>query len=109
MALGDFRAVFLPYCLEKQADGRYVVLNREYKPVGFFTSKFVTYDKHPVAVKLKGLTAKKAALLSAKGDPDVDKIFLYNDACVPTQDKASMKAYLAKLEILAKLKIDREK
>ena len=37
MPLGDFRSVFMPYCLRKQKDGRYVVLNREYKPVGFFT------------------------------------------------------------------------
>jgi hypothetical protein len=109
MVLSDFRAVFLPYCLEKQADGRYVVLNREYKPVGFLTTEFVTYDQHPVLVKLKGLTAKRAALLSAKGDPGIERIYLYNDACVPTHDNASMKAYLAKLEILAKLKIEGDK
>jgi hypothetical protein len=35
MSHSDFRAMFFPYCLQKQKDGRYVVLNREYKPVGF--------------------------------------------------------------------------
>lgn len=106
MPLGDFRSVFLPYCLEKQADGRYAVLNREYKPVGFYTKDYVTYDKHPVLVKLKGITKKKASALSAKGESDVDCIYLYGDSCVPTHSKANMKAYLSKLEILAKLKVE---
>ena len=106
MLPGDFRAVFLPYCLDKQADGRYAVLNREYKPIGFCVTEHVIYDQHPVLAKLKGLTAKKAALLSAKGDPDLKRIYLYNDRCIPTRSKAGMEAYLSKLEILAKLKID---
>lgn len=106
MPLGDFRSVFLPYCLEKQPDGRYAVLNREYKPVGFYKKDFVRYAEHPVLVKLRGITKKKAALLSHDNDPDVGKIYLYDDGCVPTHSKANMKAYLAKLEILAKLKID---
>ena len=37
----DFRAVYFPYCIEKQADGTWVVLNRQYKPVGFNTSDFI--------------------------------------------------------------------
>jgi hypothetical protein len=106
MALSDFRSIFLPYCLQKQPDGRYAVLNREYKPVGFYTRGHVEYADHPVLVKFKGLTKAKAAKLSAKGDPDPDEIFLYNDGCVPTHTSAHMKAYLAKIEILAKLKAD---
>ena len=106
MPLGDFRSVFFPYCLKKQEDGRYAVLNREYKPVGFFTREYITYANYPVLVKLKGLTAKKAAKLSWKGDEQTDEIFLYNDGCVPTHSKANMHAYLAKLELLAKLSVE---
>jgi hypothetical protein len=105
MALGDFRAVFLPYCLQKQEDGRYAVLNREYKPVGFFTRDWVKYEEHPVLVKLKGLTKAKAAKLSDKAETDLDSIFLYNDATNPVRSKANMRAYLAKLEILAGLSV----
>ena len=61
MPLGDFRAVFLPDCLQKQEDGHYAVLNREYKPVGFYTRNWVKYEKHPVLVKLKDVTKAKAA------------------------------------------------
>ena len=106
MPLGDFRSVFFPYCLKKQEDGRYAVLNREYKPVGFFTREHITYADYPVLVKLKGLTPAKAAKLSWKGEKQVDEIFLYNDGCVPTHSKEKMRAYLEKLELLAKLSVE---
>jgi hypothetical protein len=106
MPLGDFRSVFLPYCLKRQPDGRYAVLNREYKPVGFYTKTWVDYEKHPVLVKFKGITKIKAAKLSYKGDGSLDEIYLYNDGCIPTRNAENMNAYLLKLEILANLKID---
>jgi hypothetical protein len=59
-------------------------------------------------VKLKGITKAKAAKLSARGDSSADAIFLYDDGCVPTQSKANMKAYLARIEMLAKLKVERD-
>ena len=64
MALQDFRAVFMPYCIERQPDGRYVVLNRAYKPLGFFTSDYIRYSDHPVAVGLR-ITPKTADKLGA--------------------------------------------
>ena len=105
MALGDFRSVFFPYCLKKQPDGRYAVLNREYKPVGFFTRAHVAYEEFPVLVTIKGLTKAKAAKLSWSASEDTDEIFLYNDGCVPTHSKEHMRTYLAKLEILAGLSV----
>ena len=104
MGLGDFRAVFLPYCLSRQNDGRYAVLNREYKPVGFFTREWVKYEKHPVLVKLK-ITKALAKKVSNEGEDGVENIFLYNDATNPLRSKANMDAYLAKLALLAKLRV----
>ncbi len=103
MALKDFRAVFLPYCLDKQPDGRYAVLNREYKPVGFFTKEWITYAEHPVLVKLRGITPTLAAKLSWEHSKDTSRVYLYNDASSPVLSKANMRAYLDKLELLAKL------
>ena len=105
MSLGDFRSVFLPYCIRKQPDGRYAVLNREYKPVGFFTDDFINYEEHPVLVTIKGLTKARAAKISYSGSDNVDEIFLYNDGCVPTSSASNMRAYMARLEILAKLAV----
>lgn len=105
MPLGDFRSVFMPYCLRKQEDGRYVVLNREYKPVGFFTKEYVEYKDYPVAVHVEGIGPSTAAKLSFNGSDDTSVIYLYNDGCVPTLGEDNMKKYLAKLQILAKLRI----
>lgn len=106
MGLNDFRSVFLPYCIQKQPDGRYVVLNREYKPVGFKTNDHIKYEEYPVCVKLKGIGSATAEKLSYKGDSNTDIIYLYNDGCVPTESAEHMKKYLKRLEILAKLKVD---
>ncbi|PSB16982.1 hypothetical protein C7B65_19995 [Phormidesmis priestleyi ULC007] len=105
MALNDFREVFLPYCLKKQDDGRYVVLNREYKPIGFKNRENVKYEDYPICVELKGIGSATAAKLSYKGDSSMDNIYLYNDSCVPTESAEHMKNYLKRLEILAKLKV----
>lgn len=105
MPLSDFRSVFMPYCIRKQSDGRYVVLNRAYKPVGFATSDFVKYEEHPVAVHLEGIGPATAAKLSWSGDKNTDEIFLYNDGCIPTSSAGNMNQYLSKLQILAGLKI----
>lgn len=106
MPLGDFRSVYLPYCLKKQEDGSYVVLNREYKPVGFNTREYIRYEEHPVSSKLKGIRPGTAKKLSYEGKEDTDVIYLYNDGCVPVHSKENMDAYMKKLTILAKIGID---
>lgn len=106
--MSDVRSVFLPYCLKKQADGRYVVLNRDYKPLGFVTRNEVEYAKYPILAKLR-IRPATAAKLSFKGDPNVNAIFLYSDGSVPTQSAAHMRAYLERLALLAKLRIVRER
>lgn len=108
MLFADLRAIILPYCLIRQADGRYVITNREYKPLGFMTEKWVDYAQHPIAYRIKGLTEKKAAQLSARGEAKLDRIYLYNDGCVPTHSKQDMQAYLERLAVLASLKVSEE-
>lgn len=104
MALQDFRAIYLPYCLLKQPNGGYVVLNREYKPIGFNTTNRVNYEDYPIMTKFKSLTKKVAAKLSWSKSENVDEIFLYNDGTNPLNSKKNMDAYLKKIERLAKLK-----
>lgn len=100
--------MFLPYCLQKQPDGRYAVLNRDYKPLGFTTAEELNYASYPILVKLR-MRPATAAKLSFKGDPDVNSIFLYSDGSVPTRSAAHMRSYLEKLALLAKLRILRER
>lgn len=74
MSLGDFRSIFLPYCLRKLSDGRYVVLNRRYKPVGLKAKDHVEYEEY--SVNLKGIGPATAAKLSWEADPNTDNIYL---------------------------------
>lgn len=108
MPLNDIRATFLPYCIEQQEDGRYAVLNREYKPVGFWTRAYVTYENYPTLVRIKGLTPLRASKISYKGSTDTKLIYLYNDGSVPTHSAKNMTEYLKRLAVLATLKIEGE-
>lgn len=104
MPLDDFRAVYFPYCIERQADGKYVVLNREYKPVGFNTKEFIKYDKYPVKVALK-LTPSRVTKLADGGENDGDRIYLYGDSTNPLRSKNNFDRYLEKLRLLATLEV----
>jgi len=104
----DFRSVYFPYCIQKQSDGSWVVLNRQYKPVGFNTSEYINYEEFPVSAKLQGIGPAVAGKLSYSGEDASDRIYLYNDGCIPTDSKTNMDAYLKKLGILAKLGLTRE-
>lgn len=106
MKAGDFRTVFLPYCIHRQADGRYAVLNRGYKPLGFHTRDHVRYEDYPICVELPGLSAELAAQLSIRGDRALDRIYLYDDRSLPTRSAAAMRAYLGRLRLLASLEVD---
>jgi hypothetical protein len=106
MRFTDFRAIFLPYCLERQPEGGYAVLNRDYKPIGFLTDKWIEYDKYPVLVQLNGIGRAKAAKLCCKGNGDKERIYLYSDDSNPVRSEANMQAYLARLKTLAKVKIE---
>ena len=105
MSRSDFRTMFFPYCLQKQKDGRYVVLNREYKPVGFKPHGFIRYGDYPVCIEIQGIGPDTARKLSYNGSLNTDEIFLYNDECNPIKDVKYMVVYLKKLELLAKKEI----
>ena len=105
MNLKDFRSVYFPYCLEKQPDGRYAVLNRDYNPVGFHTTGRVTYADFPVLVTLKGLTPALAGEISDDASQDTDRVFLYRDGTNPVLSQENLDAYLDKLALLAKLSL----
>lgn len=100
-------SIYFPYCIEKQNDGIWVLLNREYKPVGFNTNESFSYSDFPVSAKLSGIGPGIADKLSYSGKAEGDRIYLYNDGCNPINSKDNMDAYMEKLVILGKLKISR--
>ncbi len=80
MPLMNICATFLPYCIQRQEDGRYAILNREYKPIGFWSYKHVKYEDYPVLVKIRSLTPKQATLISVHGKPETHQIYLVRPA-----------------------------
>ena len=104
MALLDFRAIYLPYCIEQQDDESWLILNREYSPVGF-NAAHIQPDGHPVTVKLKGLGLATLTKLAFDGKVQGKKVYLYDDECNPVRGKEHMQAYLAKIALLAKLEV----
>jgi hypothetical protein len=104
----DFRAVYFPYCIEKQDDGTWVVMNRQYKSVGFNTSDYIRYEDYPVSAKLSGIGPGVCRKLAYDGNDQAKRVYLYNDGTNPVGSKANMDAYLKKLAILAKLGLYRE-
>jgi hypothetical protein len=89
----------------RKSDDRYVVLNREYKPLGFKVTDFINHDELPVSTRYTGITPALAAALSWNGSPDLDQILLYNDATRPTIGAKEMGAYLERLAKLARVKV----
>lgn len=98
----EFRQVFLPYCLERLADGSYIVLNRLYKPLGVAGTSWVDYESAPGRFKFKrALSAAQIGALAHDGDTSAERIYLYNDGSVPTDSAAAWAAYSARLQRLA--------
>lgn len=94
----------LPYCLERLSDGRYLALNRNYKPVGWQGSEWVDYEASPGAFKLREpLTAEDAIDISYCCDDDLQRIYLYNDGTEPFASAENWDSYSARLERLMKL------
>jgi hypothetical protein len=106
MSLTNFLMLFMPYCLRRQADGSYMVLNREYRPLGFFPEGRHDPDDHPVAVHIDGLSSTLAAKISCRGDLNTDEIYLYGPQ-YPTDSRADLKLYFDRLKLLATLKISK--
>lgn len=97
--------MFFPYCLQKLPDGRYIVLNRYYKPLGLpNTTDWVDYEKHPSAVKLR-ISAATAQKLSWEHKSKTSPIYLYNDATIPDKAAAHWSSYAERLKVLAKIQI----
>lgn len=107
--INNIRAIYLPYCLRQRTDKLWVILNRNYKPVGTMNDDWADYDALPADMCIKNVTEAQASKISYSGQPDNNfSIYLYNDGCVPTDSKTNMDAYLSRVAALMKLKTKRQ-
>lgn len=96
------RWIFLPYCIKRLTDGRYIILNRRYKPLGTFTNEYIVYETHPSAAHID-ITESIAKKLSHDHSDDMNVIQLYSDACIPTDSDKHLRAYSDRLAVLMQL------
>ena len=102
----ELRRTHFPYCLQKVGDG-WVILSRDYKPIGIRTEDHVDYEPHAEDLKIDNATLQKLAYAPAgitiNIDGDVTCVYLYNDGCIPTQSRSHMQSYLTRLAVLMKV------
>lgn len=99
-----FRQACLPYCLQRIADGRWIALNRQYKPIGMASTDWIDYEAVD-APRLKP-TAAQLRALSANGEINGDQVWLYNDGCVPDAGSTHWSAYAKRLAVLSEIAVD---
>jgi hypothetical protein len=80
----EFYRIEMPYCLQKQAGGWWIVLNRNYKPIGSKQREWVDYTNFERSHGVDAGTLKT----------DAEIIYLFNDGCPPWEGAAHAKAYL---------------
>jgi hypothetical protein len=95
--------IYLPYCVEKVESGRFILLNRDYKPVGSSAKDWSCYEEHPIKLEIEGLTPEIAASISVTGDPDCGRIYLFNDGSAPWLGHRELLAYELRLAKLLEL------
>jgi hypothetical protein len=108
------RQVMLPYCFQKQKNGNWVALCREYQPLGYDKhtqeERWWDYDELPgVHVSDEGVTvlatnpALRCSTLRHNDEAgDVCRIYLYKDSSRPELDVTSKKRYAKLLRLCAK-------
>lgn len=106
MGLWNFASICLPYCLHRNEAGEWIALNRDYKPLGFNTNKWIAYEQYPIAIKYKN-TKQLREKCSVSRKDDENWIFLYNDFGAPWKSKTNLNCYMENLQRLCGLEVDR--
>jgi len=105
MSVLNSRAIYFPYCLHQLDDKSWIVLNRNHKPLGSGPAAFANFEDIDPEIRIARITPNQARQLSSLGDAGgAGRIYLYNDGCIPTDNRKNMAGYLKRLSVLMKLK-----
>ncbi len=111
ISAGKVETWFLPYCLRRQPDGRYALLNRRMVPVGLFVPLVAQRPSAPFSgehlVWLPGLTEQVAQLISVDGSVNTETVYLYKDVKALLATEQAFESYAARLYILMQLGVKR--
>lgn len=105
------------YCIQYLGYFKYILLNRKYKPLGVISTEFIDYDDPKHTFYTKRFTksiVNKLITYRSDGTPSIhpsedgtafNRLYLYNDGCIPTDSKIKMAAYLEKLKVLMSMRV----
>lgn len=107
MPIGTVAHTQLPYCLQKTKDGKWLALNRNYKPLGMVgKDEWVDYDSHPSRQSIPAATIaalkRRASSIIEDQPNDPETVFFYDDGTMPIDGAANWKRYCEILLIWAK-------
>lgn len=109
MPLGRVAHTHFPYCIQKTKDGKWLILNRNYKPLGSTGKEWVDYDNHPDRMPINSRTIaalRKLAVYDIPDKPDDPGVFFfYNDGSMPTTSDSDWQRYSKILQLLAGAKL----
>ena len=89
-----------PYCIKQLGTDRYIILNRNYKPLGQTSFDYIDYRKHPSIVHMK-ITEKQAAKLSYNSTSELKCIYLFDNTDTLLKNPQAFNNYTARLKLLA--------
>ena len=87
---------WLPYFCQPLEDGIYIIVNRNYKPVGQVSKDWAKYEEFPyLHARFEDALRKR---FTVKGSQDG---YLFNDGCPPWHSRQDATAYLTRLRLLS--------
>jgi hypothetical protein len=95
-----FLKTHMPYCIQSTREASYVVLNREYKPLGGKSREWYDYLAYDLMLPI---TEEDARAMSHEGSPSLKSIHLYKDSFRLLEGEKPMRDYLKRLAVLARL------
>ena len=98
-----YRITYQPYLLQRLADGSWVEINRDYKPLAVPLGRWIDYEQYPFRRKVAAIAPELRKELDIFKDGSGDKLYLYHDGCIPTYSKKFMAAYERRLNIIDSL------
>lgn len=119
MALTDFFRINLPYGMNKNSKGEWMLFNREYAPIGWNKNEPAENVVHnggntnlPVYTKYKGLTDNIIGKRFGNGNNvkfdengRITRIFFYPDRTNPTNNSANWDDYFESIKWLSKFQV----
>lgn len=109
MPIGHFAHTHFPYLIQQTSDGKWLALNRKYKPLGTTSDEWVDYDTHPgrIAIDHRSLAAIRRVAVNEQGDAGGrdQAIFFYNDGFSLTDSDSDWTRYAKILKVLARASV----